>query len=129
MSVRRFGRRRPYLTTTGSGASVSTCKHQLAEIEHHLATGIRDGKALRLTQAEAEAGRIETFCPADATREQQAQWAEQNIRFVLYAMGTRCRKCGHVATGTLTQCSAEDMERWEKEAAAPLPWEKKAVRS
>jgi hypothetical protein len=55
-----------------------------------------------------------TIASVDATAEQQAQWAREFIRMLLWTEGTRCRKCGHVATGPLTECTPEDVKRWRE---------------
>jgi hypothetical protein len=72
------------------------------------------GKFLKLTEAmRAETGTT-TIASIDATAEQHAQWAREFIRMLLWTEGTRCRKCGHVATGPLTEYTPEDVKRWRE---------------
>ncbi|HVI66320.1 MAG TPA: hypothetical protein VM910_27625 [Bradyrhizobium sp.] len=105
-------------------ASMTTtvCKHQDRLIAESIAEAKAWGASLRLTEAARIATGAVTVASIDATSEQYDQWAQQYIRLLFFAEGTRCAKCGHVATGPLTHYSAEDAKRWQRaDLAANTP--------
>jgi hypothetical protein len=98
------------------------CRHQDRLIAKNIAEAKALGKFLSLTEAMRAATGTTTIASVDATAEQQARWAREFIRMLLWTEGTRCRKCGHVASGPLTEHSSEDVIRWaETEIAEALP--------
>jgi hypothetical protein len=90
------------------------CKHQDRLIAESLAEAKALGEFLKITEsARIETG-SETIASIDATPEQHDQWARQYIRLLFWGEGRRCAKCGHVATGPLTESSQEDVRRWQR---------------
>jgi hypothetical protein len=89
------------------------CRHQDRLINKGVAEAKALGKMLQITEAMRVQTGTETIASIDATPEQHDQWTQQFIRLLFYAEGTRCAKCGHIATGPLTEFSPEEAERWQ----------------
>ena len=79
------------------------------------------GKFLNLTEAMRAATGTTTIASVDATAEQQARWAQEFIRMLLWTECTQYRKCGHVATGPLAEYTPEDATRWGAQPRSPRP--------
>jgi hypothetical protein len=97
----------------GAMEQTTTCKHQEQFICESMAEAEAVGKYLKITEAMRIATGSETIASIDATPEQHNQWARQYIRFLFWIEGRRCAKCGHIATGPLTEFSPENLKRWQ----------------
>jgi hypothetical protein len=91
------------------------CRHQERFISKNIAEAKALGRFLGITEARRDDSDIDTIASIDATPEQSDQWERQFIRMLFWSEGTRCAKCGHVASGPLTEISAKDKARWRRE--------------
>jgi hypothetical protein len=89
------------------------CRHQEHWISKNVDEARMVGEMVRMTEAHRIATDAFTIASIDATPEQHDEWAQQFIRLLFWSEGTRCAKCGHVASGPLTEFSPEDVARWQ----------------
>jgi hypothetical protein len=102
------------------GVSCIVCQHQRDAIDGQISRGLWLGERFRpkLTDAVAQQLGITMFVAEDASPERKAQWAHTVVRYLFWDEGTRCRRCGHEATGALTEYSDEQADQWERDAEA-----------
>jgi hypothetical protein len=82
---------------------------------------------LKITEAVRARTSMLTMASIDAAPEQQDQWAREFIKLLLWTEGTQCAKCGHVATGPLTEFSDKELRQWKADARRAQMEEQRAA--
>jgi hypothetical protein len=101
------------MLTTATGL----CKHQRRIVDGYVCEARDFGAALKMTEEERRRIGAITIGSIDATPEQTTEWLNQYIPFLFWSgMPDECPKCGHVASGPLTEWTAEQAEEWERKS-------------